>query len=281
LKIVAHMVCRNEADIITETVAEILRWVDILIVLDGASDDGTLEELQDLADRYLAYKTLQVVSRPDPGGQFNNGLRTELLKLTAPHVGPGDWVISVDADEIYDTYYDHNGNKITPITAILAAERVGANVVRCWVPQFWLTFEDLRRGALYEDESLSIQARRRWYSWGHMGTFIWKWNPLHFYPEDVSKRTPELPGRSWREWQRAGPLVPICKHYCIRSVKQGLERAEERLARGGRSQFGKYAGNWIVDEQIAGLHYLGENGVWCTERNHDTLYEYITRGMGG
>ena len=163
--------------------------------------------------------------------------------------------------------------------AIEVADSAGANVVRSWVPQFWLTFDDIRRGALNEDETVSIQDRRRWYSWGHMGTFAWKYNPDHYYPIDVPKRTPELPGLDWRQWQVAGPVMSVCKHYCIRTVGQGLERARARLERGGRWQFGKYATTWIMDERLAGLHRY--DGLWDTTRNHDRLYEYMGGKLNG
>lgn len=275
MKIVAHMLCRNEADIIAETVREIMRWTGTLIVLDGASTDGTLEILQERAEYYRTFgATFVVESRPDPEDRFADHIRNELLALTQPFVQPGDWVISVDADEIWHSGYDHNGNDLNPLTAIRAADAAGANVVRAWVPQFWLTFQDLDNGALHEDERESIQKRRRYYSWGHMGTFIWKWNPDHYYPRDVQKRTPELPGKTWREWQRAGPLVPICKHYCLRTTEQGRKRAAERLARGGAKYFGKYKGRLVIDAEKAGLHFL-EWDAWNTENNHDALHAYM------
>ena len=146
------------------------------------------------------------------------------------------------------------------------------------------THHRLRNGALNEDETISIQERRRWYSWGHMGTFIWQWNDRHYYPGDVQKRTPELPHLTWRQWQRAGPVAPICKHYCTRTLEQALTRAQERLERGGRHLFGKYAQNWLIDEHLAGLHYLGPDEVWNTEENHSRLCAYLswkTRVKGG
>jgi len=253
-----------------------MRWVDDLVVLDGASDDGTLGILEELAGWFdgSGGKRLHLTSESDPeDGELApvnlNVLRTRLQELTAP-LSP-DWVFSIDADEIYADDPD-------PIQAIEAADRVGANVVRCHVPQFWLTFDDLRHGALNEDKGQSIQARRRWYSWGHMGTFIWKWQDELYYPDQPSKRTPEMPFSHWREWQRAGPIVPICKHYTIRTLEQGLKRARERLARGGRWQFGKYALNWIVDERMARLHYW--SGQWNTEENHRRLVRYMAGELG-
>jgi len=277
VKIVGQMLVRNEADIIAEAVGEIFRWIDDLVVLDGASDDGTLEMLQELAGYYdgAGGKRLHLTSEPDPmDGELSpvnlNERRTRLQALTA-ELAP-DWVLSVDADEIY-----HVGEREPdPVTAIQTADDNGANVVRCFVPQFWLTFQDLREGALHENPDESIQSRRRWYSWGHMGTFIWKWNADHYYPDKPSKRTPELLGLTWRDWQRAGPLFPVCKHYCIRTLEQGLRRSKERLERGGRWQFGKYALNWIINEQRAGLHYYDvTEPQWNTERNHDRLCDYM------
>jgi len=273
LNIVAHMMCRNEFDVIEETISEIFRWVDTLVVLDGGSDDGTWSFLRDLSHDYKSQsKRLAVYQEPDEEDRFtDHGPRTRLLELSA-QFNP-DWIISVDADEIY--HYDPGLNIFSPVDAIYEAHGAGANVVRCYVPQFWLTFQDLREGALNEDETISVQERRRWYSWGHMGTFIWRWNPQHYYPKDTPKRTPELPGKTWREWQLAGDWHPVCKHYCFRSLRQGLNRAEERRERGGRQYFGKYFQNWIVDEQLAELHYLDDPENWQYAENHDRVCAYM------
>lgn len=276
LKIVGQMLCRNEIDIISETVDAVMPYLDALVILDGDSDDGTSGTLMNLSDQWAKRgKRIDVWIEPDPNEEFHDHRRNRLLEMCAD-LYP-DWIVSIDADEIYHTYYDHKGNLISPVTAIEAAERAGANVVRNLVPQFWLTLGDIRNGALMEDESVSIQARRRWYSWGHMGTFIWKWNPVHFYPALIPKRTPEVPKLTWRQWQIAGPYMPICKHYCIRSVPQGVKRARERLARGGIKYFGKYAYNYLISAKLARLHHLGPDDKWITERNHEALCAY----MGG
>ena len=279
MNIVAQMLVRNEADIIQECVREIFRWVDTLVVLDGASTDGTCSMLRDLASEYAQQnKTLFLHSRPDPEDRFADHYRNELLQLTYRFMRPGrDWIISVDADEIFHVDEDA-ANGIDPAEAIRLAEENGGTVVRSFIPQFWLTFDDLRHGALVEDETISVQTRRRWYSWGHAGTFIWKSHPDHFYPQDTPKRTPERPGLNWNQWQRPGPVATVCKHYCIRGMQQGLDRARERLARGGRKYFGKYAlPNWVIDERIVRLHYFDPTDeYWVIENNHDRLYEYMS-----
>ena len=259
--IVAHMLIRNVADIITETLTEIARWgIERIVILDGGSDDGTIELIQ-------AFHGMEVDLhvKPDPDDNFADHRREELLELTRKH--KPDWILSVDTDEIYHT---------DPVTAICVAEDAGANVIWCDVPQFWITIADIKAGLLLENESVSVQERRRWYSWGHTGVFIWKDHPKHFYPRDVQKRTPEFRGvLNYRQWQRPGSVRPICKHYPFRSLRQAMKRAEERQRRGGRYYFGKYYYDWIIDEQVVGLHYF--DGQWCKKSNHDAVYAYMGR----
>lgn len=261
LNIVAQIIVRNEADIAIETLAEITHWgVKTVSVLDGGSDDGTLEVIRAFAESRPDV-VIDLVSRPDPGGRFADHYRNELLKMTARH--RPDWVISVDADEIYDT---------SPVEAILAAEAAGAGYIWNDVPQFWLTFDDIRNGALVEDETVSIQERRRWYTWGHTGVFIWKWHDKHYYPPNAQKRTPETRGPEKRLY---GPVRPICKHYCIRTIRQGVKRIEERKARGGIEYFDKYFYSVLLVDETIGLHRLGTNGVWNKTYNHDKIFEWF------
>jgi glycosyltransferase involved in cell wall biosynthesis len=264
VKIVAHMLVRNEADVITETLTEISRWgIGTVVVLDGGSDDGTIEQITQFAASSSLTVDLNVI--PDPDDRFHDHQRNVLLELTRRH-NP-DWIISLDADEIYHT---------NPVAAIHAAERARGNVVWCDVPQFWITVADVKAGLLVEDESVSVQERRRWYSWGHTGCFIWRESPLHYYPKSTPKRTPELTGYDdYRLWQRPGPVRPICKHYCFRSLRQALKRMDERLERGGRRYFGKYALDWIIDQNVASLHYF--DGEWVREYNHSAVYAYMGR----
>lgn len=264
MNIVAHMLIRNEADVITETLTEIARWgIERIVILDGGSDDGTIETIE-------AFDLMEVALhvKPDPGDRFADHRRGELLELTRRH--KPDWILSVDADEIYHT---------DPVTAICAAEDAGANVIWCDIPQFWITIADIKNGLLLEDESVNVQERRRWYSWGHTGVFIWKDHPNHWYPRDVQKRTPEFKGvLDYRQWQKPGPIWPICKHYCFRSLRQAMKRMEERRRRGGRHYFGKYFYDWIIDEEAARLHYFEE--TWNKTNNHDAVHAYMGRLRG-
>lgn len=265
IAIAAHMLVRNEVDVIAEILTEITQWdIDQLVILDGQSDDGTIEVIQDFARRFTRVPIFLHVS-PDPGGRFADHRRQELLDFTRVH--KPDWIISVDGDEIYHT---------DPVAAVRAAEAAGANVVWSDIPQFWLTLDDIRGGLLLEDPTQSIQERRRWYSWGHTGCFTWRDHEAHYYPLDVQKRTPEYQGvPDYREWQRPGPERVVCKHYCFRSLPQALKRAAERLERGGRKYFGKYAYDFLIDERAASLHYF--RGEWRREYNHDKVHAYMGR----
>ena len=266
VRIVAQMMIRNEADIIYETLNEIAHWgVKTVVILDGGSDDGTVEQVIAFhAARPDVNVDLHIV--PDPNDEFHDHQRQVLLDLTRAH--HPDWIISLDADEIYHT---------DPVAAILVAHIAGANVVWEDVPQFWLTIADIRNGLLLEDERISVQERRKWYSWGHTGCFIWRDDPKHYYPKAIQKRTPEYEGvENYREWQRPGPVRPICKHYCFRSLPQAIKRMEERRARGGRKYFGKYFCDFIIDEVAAGLHYF--DGGWVKDQGgHRRVHDYMGR----
>ena len=262
LRIVGQMYVRNEVDIIEETVMEAFRWLDVIRVLDGASDDGTLEKLKGLMVYATSRgKTIEILSRPDPDEKFHDEQRQELHEWTM-HEEP-DWIVSIDADEIFDR---------DPRPAIYAAEEKGATIVRCLIPQFWMTFDDLRNGLEIEDESISVQKRRRWYSWGWEGIMIWKALPGIVYPPGVISRDPKGIERLY--W----PRFAILKHYPFRSLRQAIKRREERLARrkvGGL--FGKYTeASILIDEERCRLHYRGsDDGPWDCTNNHHRIYDWF------
>lgn len=268
MKIVASMMIRNEQDIIKECLTEIVRWgVEIIAILDGGSDDGTIEKIGAWSREHPKIAVdLNVV--PDPPGDWEHNMTRSLqLELTRQH--KPDWILSLDADEIYHT---------DPVRAIVAAERAGANVVWQDIPEFWITLADVRNGLVLEDERLSVQLRRRWYSWGHTGCFIWKDHPEHHYPIGTCKRTPDYGEVSdYRLWQVAGPVRTVCKHYCFRSLAQAVKRQTERLAANRKRYFGKYALDWIIDERVTGLAKLRDGGEWSKVRTHEAVKAYMGR----
>lgn len=265
MNIVAQMMVRNEADVIAGTLANLLKFgVKTVCILDGESTDDTQVIITEFAKAHPEM-TVRLSVVQDRDGRFHDDQRNILLEMCRPY--QPDWIISIDADERYHT---------SPVEAILAAEAGGANYVRCRVPQFWMTLDDVRRGLVLEgDDLVDVELRRLWYSWGHTGVFIWKWNDHHYYPIDIQKRTPECDPPDVRTY---GPVYPICKHYCFRTLEQAIQRTRERRERGGVEYFGKYfEACLLMDESRVGLHRFDGSfdGAWRESDNHNVLYQYF------
>lgn len=90
------LVLRDEADILPQTLAHLLTWVDSLHIFDTGSTDGTWETVREWAARD---------SRINPLGReevrFHNGLRGMVFNRVRAGFEPGDWVARLDADELY------------------------------------------------------------------------------------------------------------------------------------------------------------------------------------
>ncbi len=269
LRIMAMMICRNEADVIADTIASLAAWgIPKLAVLDGASDDGTWEQLQAIAKHQTGIDIELVLEREEEAGSYQEYKRERLYELARRSL-PFDWIVSVDADEIYHT---------SPIEAIEIAERDGAACVMPFIPEFWLTLDDLRNGALIEDEMISVQTRRLWYSWFWRENHIWREaSDLHYFPDSQhGKHRDPWVGESWN-WpshqSRAlvTQMLPIQKHYPIRGVRQGIAKMQDRLPR-GRRDFGKMAEAWIIDQDFCRLAHW--DGAWDTRITQPNIHAW-------
>lgn len=258
MKIVAIAMARNEADIIEEGVREALRWVDDFVIYDHGSTDDTAG---------LAERAGAIVLLGDSALPFDESLRQYTLDA-AGELDP-DWVIRIDVDEIYH----HTPDLRQTLEHAYAA---GAFCVRAWQMEFWITFDDIRRGLLLEDERVSVQKRRRWYTSGHMAMVAWRHLPeLRYYPGQ-RQNVPLDPQR--RDVSRLGPCHSTClvqRHYNCRSLRQLLLRMRERT---DHQTFGKYRHNLIIDEQI-GLHYLRPDEAFSFVDNHFVVYKWYEKSL--
>lgn len=148
------MLVRNEADILPESIAHYLTWLDGLYVFDLGSTDGTWELLNRMArsERRLVLHD----SRPI---LFQEGLRALLFEKYRSNFNDGDWIIKADADEFYD------------IPARVFQERYLRPIESCVYLQ-WLYFRltsievaQYESGAvsIADDRRRSIADRRRYY----------------------------------------------------------------------------------------------------------------------
>jgi hypothetical protein len=95
MKLVMTLLVRNEADIIDEHVAfHLAAGVDLIVVGDNGSTDGTTEILEGYARRGHLHR----IDVPDPFSQIE--VVTKMARMAATEFG-ADWVINSDADEFW------------------------------------------------------------------------------------------------------------------------------------------------------------------------------------
>jgi glycosyltransferase involved in cell wall biosynthesis len=261
MRIIATATSKNEAGIIQESVREALGWTDGFVIYDNGSTDGT----PDLAEQAGA-----IVLRGPVGEPWNEGLRQHMLDVL-PDLRP-DVVMRIDIDEIY-----HRGGQVRPPRDMIeeAFGKEGAFCMQAVQAEFWLTLDDVRRGALLEDERVSVQKRRRWYTIGHMAMVAWRHRPdLRYYSDVKFQRRRNVPldeqGRSVHQIGPCANGVLLQKHYTGQSLRQVLERMRDRT---DYATYGKYRYNIILDETI-GLYYLGQDDRFDFRPNHEVVYKW-------
>lgn len=262
MNVVAIGMAKNEADVVQEGVREGLRWADDFVVYESGSTDGTADLAEDAG-------AIVIRGEPEP---FNEGLRQHTLEA-ALSLDP-DWIWRIDVDEIYHPEPE-------PRELLAAALEADVYCVRAMQAEFWLTLDDVRRGLLLEDESISVQERRRWYTFGHTAMVAWRPDPRLAYrmDEGVQKGRNVPTTADGRDVSGMGPCYPerlLQKHYNCRSMHQVIRRMRDRVK--NLALFGKYKYNLIIDESV-GLHYLGPDERFDTRDNHGVVYEWYARSQ--
>jgi glycosyltransferase involved in cell wall biosynthesis len=266
---------RDEADVISAMIDHHLeQGVDIIIVTDNASTDGTAEILRDYERRGL------LELRHDPEHRKQQGkLVTQMARDAAVRYA-ADWVINADADEFW---FPASGG----ITLHEAFERIPPSVRTFDVPVYdmigapaWtgsglqrLRYRDLRSEA--ELRSIGLRAHAT-HDAPHIGTDdivvaqgnhfvnLEKGDPV---PAGAEIEVLHFPWRSWEQYERkvrntgtsyenSPDLVPSPNHHGMRDYRRlisGVLRplyiarhpSEDEIAEGLRD------GRFVLDERVA------------------------------
>jgi hypothetical protein len=118
--VVAVSMVKDEADIVGYTVGHLLREVDLVVVEDQGSTDGTLEVLARLWRR--SPERLVVLHNPDP--VFAQEAHMNALADLARDTG-AQWVVPFDADELW---YATQGRRLRDVLLGLEADVCVATV---------------------------------------------------------------------------------------------------------------------------------------------------------
>lgn len=96
MRFIGLMMVRDEEDIVSQTLAHLLTWIDALYVIDLGSTDQTWEIIQD-----AAAKDRRVVPYMSKPILYFDSLRSVLFHHYRDRFRPGDWIMKIDADEFY------------------------------------------------------------------------------------------------------------------------------------------------------------------------------------
>src|SRR5271165_5808663 len=93
-----HGMClvKNESDVICHALRAATDWCDLIYVYDNGSDDGTWEQVHELAQEYPQILPYKQEEKP-----FSDSIRAEMFNNYRERSSPGDWWCRLDADELY------------------------------------------------------------------------------------------------------------------------------------------------------------------------------------
>ncbi len=242
LRVLAIVNVYNEADIIEETIAHLLRQgVDVLAV-DNWSSDQSYELVATMAAGNPRVRVERFPDRPSDRYEWKRLLENVEARAAA---GGYDWIIHNDADEL--RYSPWPGR--TLVEAIAFVDAVGYNAVD-------FTVADFRFLATDAVIMPSVEERLRWFEFGRRpGHFVqikaWRQVPGERYQlAATGGHEIHFPGR------RVFPLKFLIKHYPLRSSEQAQRKIHrdrlprvtgERAQLGWHTQYDRYADGAIPE----------------------------------
>lgn len=146
-------VVRDEADIVRQNVLAALQWADTINVYDTGSTDDTWEILSNIAHDEDRVRLIHHQEVP-----FQNSLRGVIFNSCRHSASPGDWFVTLDADEFYD---------VPPPQFVRENVEPHESVVCYQLYDFAFTRADLANcstdEAIRKDREQPIELRRRYF----------------------------------------------------------------------------------------------------------------------
>lgn len=250
MTVAAVSMVRDEADIIESTVAHMLTQVDVVIVADNRSIDGTREILD----------SLDVVTLDDPEVAYHQSEKmTRLAHYAAGEFG-ADWVVPFDADE---WWYSPEG-------------RIGDVLEACqaWPVMTAELYDHVPTGIDPDgpDPTRTIRYRRR--------------NPGAL-PKVACRTAPDLvihQGNHGAGYSAPAPQIPglIVRHFPYRSAEQfarkAINGAEAYAATDLPDDIGRHwreYGAIAAANGVEALHDVFRRWFWVEQPGEDLVYDPV------
>lgn len=145
MRIYGFMVAKDEADIIAQAVQSLLDLGSFtkIFVYDNISTDDTASIVRAFDDKRIDVRS---ITQP-----FSDNLKYQLVREASDCISDGDWFVTLDADEIFQS-------PLLPL--IQHAEQIGANCIEESCAQFYFT--DKENNYKFEPNKPAIEQRRHY-----------------------------------------------------------------------------------------------------------------------
>jgi hypothetical protein len=213
---VALIAAYNEADIVGQVLAHLIREGVQIYFLDDGSTDGTRRIAEELVGRgVMAVEPLREAGSP---GEFNWSHILARKQALAQELD-ADWFIHHDADEFRESPWPG----LTLAEGIARVDAAGYNAIDFALFDFWPTTDEPPPGPDIR-EAFRFFAPPRWFNRAQIK--CWKKGPGPLDLIEAGGHDAAFPGR------RVYPLRFILRHYPIRGTGHGRRKVfEERLGR--------------------------------------------------
>jgi glycosyltransferase involved in cell wall biosynthesis/predicted SAM-dependent methyltransferase len=190
----AHLIVRNEVELIDAYLDNTLPYVDELIILDGGSTDGTSERI-----RARSSKKVRLFLWPQQGANFSVGWREPDRRNVAIALTNHQWILKKDADEFFleedfarlREVYDGSQDQLVCFPRLnfwkdLYHIRVNTDSDPHWYPDMQGNLWPAALRLYWSDEPLHCHLLKNDVLFAH--TAEWAWMPIYHYHWALGKR---------------------------------------------------------------------------------------------